>query len=85
MYVHVTNEHALGGSTKRCVNLDCFSSLNYDCFRPDIELCSKVLAKKFNDIWYSGTVMDLTKPEKTYNAGDVSILILLVSKQLRKK
>ena len=45
------------------------------CFRPEIVVGSKVLAKKFNDIWYSGVVLDLSKPENTKHAGEVGSFV----------
>ena len=42
-------------------------------FRPEIAVGSKVLAKKFNDIWYSGVVLDLSKPESTKHPGEVRV------------
>lgn len=40
--------------------------------RKEIVAGSKVLAKKFNDIWYSGVVTDVQKPENTENPSQVS-------------
>ncbi|XP_076450778.1 histone-lysine N-methyltransferase SETDB1-like [Babylonia areolata] len=36
----------------------------------EISIGSKVLAKKFNDIWYSGVVTDLAKPDNSRHAGE---------------
>ncbi|KAL8568155.1 hypothetical protein ACOMHN_027678 [Nucella lapillus] len=36
----------------------------------EIGVGSKVLAKKFNDIWYSGVVTDLNKPDGSTHAGE---------------
>ncbi|XP_025086880.1 histone-lysine N-methyltransferase eggless-like isoform X2 [Pomacea canaliculata] len=36
----------------------------------EITTGSKVLAKKFNDIWYSGVVTDVQKPENTKHPGE---------------
>lgn len=64
-----------GDFNKKNVNKFLFDGMNttstvFHC-RKEIVAGSKVLAKKFNDIWYSGVVTDVQKPENTENPSQV--------------
>lgn len=36
--------------------------LSLSLYRPELKVSDKVLGKKFNDVWYSGTILDVYPP-----------------------